>query len=507
MEQAFLSFSAVIIAFLVAFSLFAFGAIDLWAQTLIHASLWLLLLYSLCRRSSDPVFTKRDVQSLVIWLVLLGILGISVLRSGAPDRSQQEWWVWVDYFLIYLLGTRLGLVQRSGLVQTILVVSLLLCAWGWYEFLIDHQLRGGPLLNDNVFAGYLLIPIFLAAKRWENTHSIGSSGILFILTATLLLSRSLGAIISLLVGSAYLGLRLRGYRHFSLALASLSALIVILVAAKAHASWDVDRLAWWQTCIRMALFHPMWGNGPGTFDIALPHRLEMNLFSLYAHSSWLQWLGEIGLLGVLGILAVIFSVLRKQTNPFYSAGLIAVLCHNWVDYSLLIPAQSLLFWLIASFSGATTPPEKPPTTYPIAWKLLLSLVCVSATWHTMNRFQADRHYINAVHFAIQKDWQHVNQEAETSMTLNPLSPKPYALLASVALATSTTPPDRAALQTSLAYILNALDHEPIQPAYWAQALALSYRLSLPQNINFLRDQLNRSYPFLLQDRRIRPYLH
>jgi O-antigen ligase len=504
-EQPFSSFTAGLIAFLVTFSLFAFGAVDLWAQTVIHASLWLLLLYHLCGKN-EPLYSQSEIRSLLLWIVLLGLIGFSALHSGAPERSRQEWWQWADYFLMYILGQRLNMVQRSGIVQSIFIASLLLCFWGWFEFLAHHQLPEGSLLNSNIFAGYLLLPIFLATERWTHESSKPAALLLIVFSATLLLTKSFGALASLFIGELYLLVRFKAYARYGplLGLVAVGAFLVMIF--KFQTAWDIHRLSWWHSCLQMTLQHPWRGNGPGTFDIALPRRLEMNLFSLYAHNSWLQWICEIGLLGFIGILILLYSVFKNQNNAFRTAGLIAVLCHNTIDYSLLIPAQGLLFWLIASFSNASTPAYKEASTPIPAWKWVLSLFCLAATWQTVNFFQADRRYVNAVHFISQKEWPLVEAEAQATMNLNSLSSKPYALLASIPLLNAGPLLSRSSANLSLAYNLSALDHEPIQPAYWAQAFALFSKLSLPEDIQRLRDQLRHMYPFLLHDRRIQPYL-
>ena len=157
MEQAFLSFNAVFIAFLLTFSLFAFGTVDLWAQTAVNAGLWLRLLLHSCGKSADTLFRNSATRSVESWILLLGILWVSASRSGAPDRSQQEWWMWTDYFLIYLIGARLTEAQQNAIIESILFTSIMLCSWGWYQLVILHQLPQGPLLNSNVFASYLLI--------------------------------------------------------------------------------------------------------------------------------------------------------------------------------------------------------------------------------------------------------------------------------------------------------------------------------------------------------------
>ena len=249
----------------------------------------------------------------------------------------------------------------------------------------------------------------------------------------------------------------------------------------------------------MALWHPLWGNGPGTFDIALPRVINMHLFSLYAHSSWLQWLAEMGLFGIVGILTILWHVFREQKDPFLKAGLIAVLCHNVVDYSMLVPAQALLFWFMTSYSSSPTVSKLPPHHPLLRRRVLLSLVCILATWHVINRFQSDLHYTTAVRFAYQKNWLQVHKEIDRSIDLNPLAAKPYALLATVDMLSAASPLSKETTQVALIHILSALDHEPIQLAYWAQALMLCDKLGAPKVAQVLIARLSHMYPFLMDD--------
>ena len=126
---------------------------------------------------------------------------------------------------------------------------------------------------------------------------------------------------------------------------------------------------------RIFLDHPFVGTGLGTLQIVYPpyETLYDGKIVNHTHNDYLEALAETGMLGGLccaWFLGVLFAESLKRVRQLnYSfagtlqlSGLVAsagFLMHSFVDFNLHIPANALLFFLMAHLATAEIPQSSP----------------------------------------------------------------------------------------------------------------------------------------------------
>jgi O-antigen ligase len=126
------------------------------------------------------------------------------------------------------------------------------------------------------------------------------------------------------------------------------------------------RIAMASAALRIFLAHPWLGTGLGTFITVYPQYASFDSAKLvdYAHNDYLQLLAEAGMVGLAAIVAfflILYGMglrrLRQVKDPFEQAlrlgALVAcsgMLLHSLVDFNLHIPANALLFFLLAGIA-------------------------------------------------------------------------------------------------------------------------------------------------------------
>ena len=129
---------------------------------------------------------------------------------------------------------------------------------------------------------------------------------------------------------------------------------------------------------RIFLDHPFVGTGLGSLQLVYPpyESLYDGKIVNHTHNDYLEVLAETGLLGgiccawFLGVLLVqSLERLRPFNNSFSGvlqlSGLVACsgfLVHSFVDFNLHIPANALLFFLMAHLATAEIQQTGQPTT-------------------------------------------------------------------------------------------------------------------------------------------------
>jgi O-antigen ligase len=190
----------------------------------------------------------------------------------------------------------------------------------------------------------------------------------------LLATESRSALAGWAVGAVYLTWReLRAYPR-RLAAAVASGIAVLAIAASAapsvasrvgHARTDLvtDRVQIWRTATAIVRSYPLFGTGPGTFQILFDQRKPAGFERKWsAHNLWLHYAVETGLLGLLSILWVVFAAGRAWTRagrsaphdadpyrPVISALAIALVLDQCGDNTLLSVSTISGAWLLLVF--------------------------------------------------------------------------------------------------------------------------------------------------------------
>ncbi len=322
-------------------------------------------------RTASSYGTRMELQLLLADILLL-FLAAQAFRT-LEDWRGFVWFVMSFGFFVALFGILQHLTFNGKLY--------------WFREMHFGGIPFGPYVNRNHFAGFSelvipisLVPLVLGKVRRERWFLVSLFAVVPI--AALVLSASRGGIISFGVELGVLFLWLVLGRTVGKHLLSGGA---VLLLAFLMVSWLgvqelVERFSSLQSLEvtvgkrasmradtwRIFLDHPWTGTGLGTLQLVFPayETLYDGKIVNHTHNDYLEGLAETGIAGglccvwFLGVL--LFDSLRRLSQPigaFASAvqlsALIACLgflTHSLVDFNLHIPANALLFLLMANLA-------------------------------------------------------------------------------------------------------------------------------------------------------------
>ncbi len=312
--------------------------------------------------------TRMELLLLVSDLILL-FLAVQAFRT-LQDWRGFVWFGMIFGFLMSIFGILQHLTFNGKLY--------------WLREMHFGGIPFGPYVNRNHFAGFVelilplaLVPLVLGRVRRERWPVVGLFAVVPI--GALFLSVSRGGIVSFGVELAVLALvmiqrRTMGKQLFAGAAVLLLALLLVSwlgvgqVLQRFSSFQSLEATAGKRASMRrdtwqIFLHHPVTGTGLGTLQIVYPpfESLYDGKIVNHTHNDYLEALAETGLLGGLccaWFLGVLFSEslkrLHQLNNSFAGAlqlsGLVACtgfLVHGLVDFNLHIPANALLFFLMA----------------------------------------------------------------------------------------------------------------------------------------------------------------
>jgi O-antigen ligase len=398
--------------FLFAFSVLAFGAVEVWSGSIVEIGASLLFI-----GWAVLLFLDRRVK--IYWnplnWPLLGLFGIGLaqllLRATAyPFLTRVELLKLAAYLLIFFLATQVFRERRdlTNLAWFLILLCFSVSLLGIVQhFTSDAKIYGlrtlssggdpfGPFVNRNHFAGFveLTLPAGLALLifRGLRRDMIPLTGLLTIVpVGAMILSGSRGGIVSFGFEIAVLALlaRLRkapeGPRLVALAIVGFAALALVAWLGVGQAierfstlhKGDVS-LGRRGTMVRGAAHiffdHPIKGVGLGSLVAVFP-RYEVAYDGLvvdHVHNDYAELLAEMGALGGLCGVAFLWILIRDARQSFTAeqghfsravhASAITALCglllHGMVDFNLHIPSNVLLFLLQAHLATTTPLPSQ-----------------------------------------------------------------------------------------------------------------------------------------------------
>ena len=398
--------------FLLAFSVLAFGAVEVWSGSILEIGASLLFI-------GWAALVFLDDRIKIYWnplnWPLLGLFGIGlaqlILRATPyPYLTRVELLKLAAYLLIFFLATQA--FRERGDLTNLAWFLILLCftvsLLGIVQhFTSDAKIYGlrtlsaggdpfGPFVNRNHFAGFveLTLPAGLALLifRGLRRDMIPLTGLLTIVPiGAMILSGSRGGIVSFGFEIAVLALLARfrkapeGPRLVALAIVGFAALALVAWLGVGQAierfstlhKGDVS-LGRRGTMIRGAAHiffdHPIKGAGVGGLVAVFP-RYEVAYDGLvvdHVHNDYMELFAETGILGGLCGLAFLWILIRDARRGFIAeqghfsraihAGAITALCglllHSMVDFNLHIPSNVLLFLLNAHLATTTPLPSQ-----------------------------------------------------------------------------------------------------------------------------------------------------
>jgi O-antigen ligase len=334
------------------------------------------------RATVSAYSTRTELALLVAELILL-FLAVQAFQT-AEDWKTFVWFVMSFGFLVAIFGILQQLTFNGKLY--------------WFREMRYGGIPFGPYVNRNHFAGFIelvipvaLVPLVLGKVRKERWLAVGIFALLPI--GALFLSASRGGVVSFAVELGVLALvmalRRTGGQH-------VLAGGVILLLAFMLVSWlgvrqVLDRFSSLQTLEvssgkrasmrqdtwRIFLDHRWIGTGLGTLQTVFPayETLYDGKVVNHTHNDYLEALAETGIAGGLccaWFLGVLFFDSLKhllQTDKSFAAalhlsglvGCSGFLVHSLVDFNLHIPANALLFLLMAHLATGKVRPASPQT--------------------------------------------------------------------------------------------------------------------------------------------------
>jgi|SRR5271165_3716884 len=387
----------------VVFGVASHGAVEDWARAVLEIGAALLFLAWAVRAylTQEHQLVLSPLLFPLISLLLLA-LGQWLLHRTASsyDTRMELQLLLADILLLFLAAQSFRTIEDwRGFVWFVMSFGFLVAIFGilqhltfngklyWFREMRFGGIPFGPYVNRNHFAGLmeLVIPISLAPlvlgkvrrQRWflVSLFALVPIGALF-------LSASRGGIISFAVQVGFLVLWLIVRRTAGRNLLSGGA---ILLLAFLMVSWLgvqqlVERFSSLQSLEvtsgkrasmradtwRIFLDHPWTGTGLGTLQLVFPayETLYDGKIVNHTHNDYLEGLAETGIAGGLCCLwflgVLFFDSLRRLSQPngaFASTlqlsafvGCLGFLTHGLADFNLHIPANALLFFLLANLA-------------------------------------------------------------------------------------------------------------------------------------------------------------
>jgi O-antigen ligase len=335
------------------------------------------------RWTASPYNTRIELLLLLADLIVL-FLAVQAFRTLADWRG----FVWFGMFL--------------GFVVSLFAILQHLTSNGKLYWVREIRYGGmpfGPYVNRNHFAGFAelvlplaLVPLVLSRVRRERLPIVGLLAVLPI--GALFLSASRGGLVSFGAELGVLALvmilrREMGKQLFAGAAVLLVALLLVswlgvgqilerLSSVQVREVSSGKRASMRRDTWRIFLDHPFVGTGLGTLQIVYPsyETLYDGKIVNHTHNDYLEALAETGIAGGLCcawfigvLLAESLKRSRQLSNSFAGvlqlSGFVACcgfLVHSLVDFNLHIPANALLFFLMAHLATSEIQQGTPPST-------------------------------------------------------------------------------------------------------------------------------------------------
>jgi putative inorganic carbon (hco3(-)) transporter len=351
-----------------------------WIQTPLDKPFIALL--ALCLLSS--VFSLNRVTSLWSTLLLLNYLVIFYLTTHVFSTRAQ-----VRNLVCLIIGVAVflslfGLLKYSGSNPF---------PWWIYPDLDQSQnILWSTFGNRNHLAGYMEMAIPLAVGFFLTGLSGAKrfllAGLIFLLLTILLLTLSRGGWFGIMTGLGFMAVALMSNLHFKKKklLATMIAVVCAVVLIVLSSTPVVERILTltekdsetnfnsrivaWGGVMDMIAAYPLTGTGPGTFAFAFTKYQPPGLYKHYAraHNDYLHFTAEAGLpvlfIAAWMVIAFYRKGFRKLKNPSRlvrgttlgaMAGITAILVHSFGDFNLQIPANAILFMILAAIVAAPLP--------------------------------------------------------------------------------------------------------------------------------------------------------
>lgn len=393
---------------LLAFCVLAYGGVEEWSQAVLEAGAGLLLLgwgFRQNRKKTEQVIISPLLFPLV-GFALVTVAQLVLHTTASAYHTRVELQLLTAY--IVLLFVMMQLYCRPshwrGFIWFLMGLSFFVSIFGilqhltfngklyWFRVLRYGGYPFGPYVNRNHFAGFAellipvaLVPLVLGKVRKERLFIVALFALVPIVA--LLLAASRGGIVSFAVEMLVLMLVLLAQRVRGRAVVLVGMVVLVAVLAVSwigvrqvlqrfgsYQSMDISlgkRGSMSRDSWRIFMDHPVLGTGLGTLQLVFPPYESLYDAKIvnHSHNDYLEALAETGSLGglcCLWFLCVLVAEswrgLRNVGSSFGAAvnlsglvGCSGFLAHSLVDFNLHIPANALLFLIMAQLATLQMP--------------------------------------------------------------------------------------------------------------------------------------------------------
>ncbi len=353
-----------------------------WIRTPLDKPIIVLILVS----TLSTVFSVHKYTSIWSFILLINYLIIYYLTiHTVRTRSQFRQLIYIIIGVGAFLSL-IGLIKLGGSSP-----------FAWWDYSdLDYGLRlTGTYGNPNHLAGYLemaiplLVGLFLTGFRRFNLLPIMIC-LAILLLAAIILSLSRAGWLGIGAGLVFMSFALFTGRHFkrkklvaSLICGFLALVFIVLsstpVVKRIRTLEQGDqipnfraRVSIWGGIVKMIQDYPVLGTGPGTFATVFTQYQPPGQKGRYfmGHSDYLHFTAEVGLslaaIFAWMIIVLYYKGLKKLKNPSRlvkgttlgaMSAIAAILVHSISDFNLHIPANALLFTVIAALVVAPLPQD------------------------------------------------------------------------------------------------------------------------------------------------------
>jgi O-antigen ligase len=388
---------------LVVFSVASHGAVEDWARAVLEIGAVLLFLAWAVRAylTQEHQLIISPLLHPLVSLLLVALGQWFFHRTASSYQTRMELQLLLADVLLLFLASQVfrTLEDWRGFVWFVMSFGFLVAIFGilqhltfngklyWFREMHYGGIPFGPYANRNHFAGFAelvipvsLVPLVLGKVRRERWFIVSLFAVVPI--GALFLAASRGGIVSFAVevGVLLLWLILRRTVGKHLLSGGAVLLLAFLMVSWLGVQQLVERFSSLQSLEvtggkrasmridtwRIFLDHPWTGTGLGTLQTVFPpyETLYDGKIVNHTHNDYLEGLAETGIAGGLCCVwflgALFFDSLRRLSQPtgaFAStiqlSGLVACLgflTHALFDFNLHIPANALIFFLLANLA-------------------------------------------------------------------------------------------------------------------------------------------------------------
>ena len=393
---------------LLIFTPLARGSVQGWSISIIHLVTLIALTAFLLQKSWkwEWKWIRTPLDKPICILLILCI--ISSVLSMHPRSSFWAVILLINYIIIFYLtiNTVTNRSQLQRLFYVIIGIAVFLSIFGlvkrfganpfpWWEysdFGYSSDFLSATYDNYNHLAGYLemAIPLILGLflTGYVDAKLFFMICLTFSMLTALILSLSRGGWIGFLIGLVFMAIALVTNPYFkkkrviialtggffALAFVVLVSTPVVKRLRTFEQKQEIPnlnaRVRVWRGVVTMIQDYPLLGIGPGTFATVFTQYQPPGFLSRYfrAHNDYLHFTSEVGILLIPVIIWMIIALYRKGfikcknssrfvrgTSLGAMSGITALLVHSISDFNLHIPANALLFTVLASIIAAPLP--------------------------------------------------------------------------------------------------------------------------------------------------------